>query len=357
MTALMTPDPASSHVENASGSDSSGTRCVIHAATSAPPASMSAIDRCEVLRRRVPAGHDGELAAMELGVVERQVALDEPDQDEPSTGRHEVERGTHRGLAAGGVEHERRELAAHHPTDDADGVGRGVKDVRARPACRERPPARAHVREPGANPPSEQVGGDREADRTGTDDERALAGLWRPSDHGMPADRQGLDEGELIERQRRRRVQRRARHEQALAHAAIDVRPEDDERLAGVLEPAPARIARSASDRRSDRGSIAGRQARHGGTDLEHLDRELVPEDAGVAEERLPAAEGVEVRAADPDASDADQCLVGARDRRLIDVADLEGAGLDEDRRPHRRRPSDASSAPSSLGGRPNRVT
>ena len=66
-------------------------------------------------------------------------------------------------------------------------------------------------------------------------------------------------------------------------------------------------------------------------TDSENLGAELVAEDAGILEEGLASAEGVQVGAADADAVDADQGVAGSGIAGFVGVDAIETAGLGED--------------------------
>ena len=245
-----------------------------------------------------------------------QVSLEESDEDQPSAWRDEVEGGTHRGRVAGRIEHQGRELAAHRLPDGrrwrrSRGRGRATLDQADANARRSSLTSASQV----WMPPTTRCAGDRQTDRTGTDDERAVAGHGRPARHGVASDRERLDEGELVERQGRRRDAgpSPARADARACHRRC-AHPRTDERVAGVLEASPAGIARAAPDGGSDRGPIprrhtVTRRRRPRATST----ASSWPEDPGIAHERLAAAEGVDVRAADPDTPDADERLVRAR--------------------------------------------
>jgi hypothetical protein len=66
-------------------------------------------------------------------------------------------------------------------------------------------------------------------------------------------------------------------------------------------------------------------------TDSENLGAEFVAEDAGVFEERLASAEGVQVGAADADAVDADEGVAGFGIAWFVGVDAIETTGLGED--------------------------
>ena len=66
-------------------------------------------------------------------------------------------------------------------------------------------------------------------------------------------------------------------------------------------------------------------------TDSENLGAELVAENAGIFEEGLASAEGVQVGAADADAVDADEGVAGSGIARFVGVDAIETARLGED--------------------------
>ena len=105
------------------------------------------------------------------------------------------------------------------------------------------------------------------------------------------------------------------RHGQDLTHAAVDMHPQDLEFGAAIGFAAPAGGAAAAIKVRFHRAAIARRQALRAVTGIDHLDSELVAEDAGIVEKRLASAKGVEIGAADADAADPDQGLPGSGDR------------------------------------------
>jgi hypothetical protein len=78
---------------------------------------------------------------------------------------------------------------------------------------------------------------------------------------------------------------------------------------AAVGVPPPARVAVRVVEVRLDRAAVAGPDVYHPRADLEHLDPQLMPRNAGVAEERHLAQVAADVGAADADPVDAHQRL------------------------------------------------
>jgi len=88
--------------------------------------------------------------------------------------------------------------------------------------------------------------------------------------------------------------------------------PEAFELNAAVGFAASASDAISTVEVGVDGAQIAGRDVRYTITDSQDFDAELVAEDAGIAEERLPALEGMQVSAANANRADSDEGLARA---------------------------------------------
>ena len=156
---------------------------------------------------------------------------------------------------------------------------------------------------------------DRHADRPGADDERELARPQVRALHRVGADGERLDQRELFVGEPVGRVQLARRDGDHFAHATVLVDAENRQAAAAVRPPMAAGDARPAIQVRLDRASIAAAElaAR---LRVDHLDAEFVPEHARIAEERLAAAERMQVGAAHADAMDADERLTLRRGRQ-----------------------------------------
>ena len=124
----------------------------------------------------------------------------------------------------------------------------------------------------------------RQPDGAGPDHQGKLVRLHRRALHGVRADAQRFDEGELVQRQGGRGMQLARRDDELLAHPAVGVDAEHLDGRAGVgLAPA-AGDTFLAVDVRLDRAAVAGRDVGHALADRHHLDAEFVAEDARVGE-------------------------------------------------------------------------
>src|SRR5262249_42148644 len=105
------------------------------------------------------------------------------------------------------------------------------------------------------------------------------------------------------------------RHRDETTHAAIRVDAEHLERLAAIRPVKPAGVTVAAAQVRLDSTAVAGL---HAGADpgVEQLHPEVGPEDARVAEKRLPSCKGVQISAADADAVNAHEGAVWRRGGR-----------------------------------------
>src|SRR5262245_50567298 len=92
------------------------------------------------------------------------------------------------------------------------------------------------------------------------------------------------------------------RHGEELTHAPVGVDAEALELHAAVGLAAPTRDALTAGEVRLDGAEVAGLQLGHPRTDFDNFDSQLVAEPARIGEERLLAAEGVQIGPADPEA-------------------------------------------------------
>ncbi len=141
--------------------------------------------------------------------------------------------------------------------------------------------------------------------------ERRFVRLRGGAVRGVTADRQRLDEGELVEGEFRRNVQLPGRHDELRPQTAVAVDAEDFELLAAVRLAAAAGVTVRVVDVRLDGAAVAGLDVRHALADRHDLDAQLVAGDARIAEERHLAEIAADVGAADADTVDAHQRLAG----------------------------------------------
>src|SRR5262249_6200151 len=141
-----------------------------------------------------------------------------------------------------------------------------------------------------------------QADRTRAEDERPFAPLDVGAVYAVRADAERFDERELLEGELRGGVELVRWHGEELTHAAVGVDAEALELHAAVGLAAAARDALAAGEVRLDGAEVTGVQPGHLRTDFDHFDSELVAEPARIGEERLLAAEGVQISPADPEA-------------------------------------------------------
>ena len=175
--------------------------------------------------------------------MEGEVTLEEPDEHKSTALRQQVEGSVHRGRVARGIEDERGELTAHGLSDRLHGVVAGLQDVDAGPPGREGTPAFAQIRDQWPLTSGKQMRRHRKADGTRADHEDAVSGHRCASLHGVPADGERLHQGELVDRQARGDMQRRARQQETFAHTAVHVCAQDSQRGAGVVEAPPTGVA------------------------------------------------------------------------------------------------------------------
>ncbi len=164
------------------------------------------------------------------------------------------------------------------------------------------PPA-SRAKDPGAD-----------ADRPGADDQHAVAFPDRGATDGMGADRLELDHGCVAEAEAAGGIEVLLGHQDALAHAAVDMDAEDFERRAAVRLALAASDAVAAGEIRVDDHRRAGREVRAGRAAGNHTGQ-LVTHDAGIGEEGVGALEDVEIGAADADRPHVDgdkaRCRLG----------------------------------------------
>ena len=115
---------------------------------------------------------------------------------------------------------------------------------------------------------------DGESDGTGADDENIVGGGDLRAVHGMAADGERLDEGELLEVERVAGMQFVRGKDHALAHAAVAMDAEDLQCLAAVGAAALAGMAGAAVQVRLDGATVADFEMRDTFTDGEDFDAE-----------------------------------------------------------------------------------
>src|SRR5207245_3968608 len=84
----------------------------------------------ELAARGVAGAEEGQLAAVEVGVVEGNVALEQADEDQPAAVGDIREGALHRLAASGGVEDGRGQVAASDGLDCVQDVGPSLDRVR-----------------------------------------------------------------------------------------------------------------------------------------------------------------------------------------------------------------------------------
>ena len=132
---------------------------------------------------------------------------------------------------------------------------------------------------------------------------------------GVCADPQRLDQGELIQRQRFKGCNKATRQAKQLPHAAIDVNSQALQGLAAVVSPCRhSAMATAIGLDRSDRPAASGRRSNIGSASpsgaISPLQRPTHdPGCGGIGKEGLPPREGVQIRAADANATDRHQHL------------------------------------------------
>ena len=121
------------------------------------------------------------------------------------------------------------------------------------------------------------------------------------------------------------------RNDDPLPHAAVGVHAQDPQTFATIRSAAAAGQAVAAVEVRLHCHLVTNLHAINPRTDSENLGAEFVAEDAGIFEERLASAEGMQVGAADADAVDADEGVAGFGIAWFVGVDAIETTGLGED--------------------------
>ena len=151
---------------------------------------------------------------------------------------------------------------------------------------------------------------DRETNGSGANYQDVLAGLDLRAIDGVASDPERFDERQLIERKSCGFVELARGDDKLLAHPAVGLDTQHLEGRAAVWLAAPAGDALAAIDVRLDGAAVARSHVCDRGADGQHLDPQLMAEDAGVGKKRLLAVERVDVGAADADPPHADERLV-----------------------------------------------
>ena len=157
------------------------------------------------------------------------------------------------------------------------------------------------------------------ADGTGPDDENAVAFARIGATHRMGADREELDHRRLIERDAVGRGHIALRNTNVIGHSPIDMNAKDGDALTAIGLAAPAGDAGAAGKIGDDKDPLTDCQsaARAG---LLHFAGQFVSDDSWIFQKRMGAFVNVQVRAADPGATNPHEHLVGpGRGSRPLD--------------------------------------
>ena len=269
-------------------------------------------------RSGVAAGEDRGFAAVEIGIEQRDMVVDEADEDQLTALLEQLDGLLHGAAVAGAIEDEHGGLFLTRFV-----VGRVGSRQRVVPGGEVE--ALGHFfnnAERSAGQLEEFHHG--EADGAGTDDDGAFPGLGIGAADGVDADTERFDQGDLDGRQLLALVHLFRGKQNAIAHPAIGMDSDDAHLRAAIGASAGAGGANAAGHIGVDGAAVAGLKAGNIVAGADHLDGEFVAQDAGVGEEGLGAFEGMEVRAADSDHEDADQDFTGSR--RI----GLRGTGVNE---------------------------
>ena len=173
------------------------------------------------------------------------------------------------------------------------------------------------------------------ADHAAAEDDHRLAGGCPPARGRVPAHRQRLDQDHVPQRQSPRRKQLGCRNDDLLGQGAVALNPEGLIVATSVGAALATRGTRAAIGVRHDQHMRSRRDlGADVGTDGVDDARDLVARHARVADQGIEAAEGVEVRAAEPEVAHAhaDLAAPGYRPR---DLANLGATGRRDEKRSH----------------------
>ena len=131
---------------------------------------------------------------MEVGIVERDVALEQPDEDDAPARRDVVEGLGHRRGISSGIDNQRRQIAVSQVLQRGDDVAPRVDGVpHAGGLAAEFQARLRHVGDDQLPAVGRQERQNRQPDRAGADHEYFLAALHLPARRGVAADAQRLD--------------------------------------------------------------------------------------------------------------------------------------------------------------------
>src|SRR5688572_7924050 len=232
----------------------------------------------EVAGQRVSAGEERQLAAVEVRVMETDLALNQSNEHDASALRRQFESAFHGRGVAGGVEHDRGQISAPDVAKlfrDVTATGQRVRDS-------EMPPAEVEARCLYVHDGEGRVMQLRELDHaeangTCADDEHEVISRDARALHGMGTDRERLDQRQLVIRERAGAVELPRGNGHLQTHAAVNVHAQHLEIGAAIRSPAAARKTAPAIDVRLDRATVAGLEPMRVVAGVEDLHAELVP--------------------------------------------------------------------------------
>jgi len=275
-------------------------------------------DAREVGGDGVAAGEEGQFAAVEEGIVQEDGFFGDADIDDAAGEPGEAQRACHGVWIAGGVENDLEGRCVRQARDDIH-AGVVLLDEFSAGGI-EFEDGDGGVRGTGEFE-------DGEADGAGSDDENIIGGGDLGAVHGVAADGQSFDEGELLEVEGVAGVELGRGKEHALAHAAVAMHAEDLQCFAAVGAAALAGVAGAAVEVGLDGATVTDLEMRNAFTDGEDFDAELMPEDARKLDEGHLTEVAAEVGAADADGTDGDEDGVRPWSFRCGECGPSEGFG------------------------------
>ena len=166
-----------------------------------------------------------------------------------------------------------------------------------------------------------------QTDGSGADDQNPVVRPHTGTFDGVSADAERFHKSELIEREKRRRVQLRRGNADERPHASIDVNAKNLKALAAVRFSPQTGDALAAIEIGFDRATVADGKAAGVLAHGNNLDAEFVAENPRIFKKRLPAMKCVEVGPTNADAVHSDDCVPGSG-RGLGRFAGNEKAGF-----------------------------